>query len=181
MLRQGNIGGVLVTSLLLVLLAGCSEGDTAQPRLQSGDVVPPLPLTDLKGQPQILRPTPGKLLMLNVWATWCAPCRQELPSLQRLAAKLDPARFELVLLSVDDDEHVVREFLIERKMHFTSLMDPQMAVAEDILGVRLFPATYFIRPDGRIASLIEGAREWDSPEVLAEIEAMLPTVLETHR
>ena len=160
--------------LSLLPLAACDDAEAPAPRLQVGDTLPPLPVLDLKRQPRTLGPVPGKLLILNLWATWCAPCRQELPSLQRLAAKLDPARFELVLLSVDDDEHLVREFLIDRKMHIASLLDPEMAVADGILGVRLFPSTYFVSPDGRIVSLMEGAREWDSAEIRAEIEAMHP-------
>ncbi|HEX22841.1 MAG TPA: redoxin domain-containing protein [Chromatiales bacterium] len=164
----------LAASLLLVLLAGCGEDDVASPRLQVGDVLPPLSVVDLKGRPLTLRPSPGKLLILNLWATWCAPCREELPSLQRLAAKLDPTRFELLLLSVDDDEHLVREFLIDRKVRLASLLDPGMSVADDILGIRVFPSTYFVSPDGRIVVLMEGAREWDSAEILAQIEAMHP-------
>ena len=164
--------------LLVLFLAGCGERDASPARLQVGDAIPLLPVLDLKGQPQTLRPPADKLLILNLWATWCGPCRQELPSLQRLADRLDPARFELVLLSVDDDEHRVREFLIERKMRLTSLLDPDMSVAGGVFGVRLFPSTYFIRPDGHIVSLIEGDREWDSPEVLAEITDMLPPAVE---
>ncbi len=166
-----------VAVLLLLGLSACDEPGDSSARLQVGDIAPALSVVNLKGQTQTLRPSPGKLLILNLWATWCGPCRQELPSLQRLAGKLDPTRFELVLLSVDDDRHLVREFLIDRKMQITSLLDPDMSVADGIFGVRLFPSTYFIRADGRIESIIEGAREWDSPEILAEIKALLsPTV-----
>ena len=163
--------------MALLGLSACGDTDESTPRLQVGDVVPPLSVVDLRGDAQTLRPTPGRLLILNLWATWCGPCREELPSLQRLAGKLDPARFELMLLSVDDDTHLVREFLIDRKVRLTSLLDPQMAVANGIFAVRLFPSTYVIRDDGRIVALIEGEREWDSPEVLAEIQALAgPTV-----
>ena len=165
---------VLLVLLSSVALTACDETGAGATRLQAGDVLPPLAVLDLRRRPQTLHPQPGKLLILNVWATWCAPCRQELPSLQRLAAKLDPARFELLLLSVDDDEHLVREFLIDRKVRLASLLDPDMSVATGVLGVRLFPSTYFVRPDGRIAALMEGAREWDSAEILAQIEAMHP-------
>lgn len=167
-----------IAVFLLLGLSACDGPDVSTERLQVDDIVPPLSVADLNGQPQTLRPSADKLLILNIWATWCAPCRQELPSLQRLAGKLDPARFELVLLSVDDDAHRVREFLIERKMQFSSFLDPDMSVAEDIFAVRVFPSTYFIRSDGHILSLIEGAREWDSPEVLAEIETLLMPAVE---
>lgn len=163
---------MLLAILLIVGLSACEGEDEPTVRLQVGDVLPPLPLVDLRNQPQTLRPSPGKLLILNVWATWCGPCRQELPSLQRLMDKLVPADFELVLLSVDDDAHLVREFLIERNMHFTSLLDLDMSVSGKVLGIRVFPSTYFVRDDGRIVSLIEGAREWDSAEVLAEIKSL---------
>ncbi|VAW92706.1 hypothetical protein MNBD_GAMMA20-1942 [hydrothermal vent metagenome] len=167
-------GRALALILLAAALVGCDVAEVSSSRLQVGDTLPPLPVVDLKGQPQTLRPAPGKLLILNLWATWCAPCREELPSLQRLAAKLDPARFELLLLSVDDDDHRVREFLIDRKVRLASLLDPDMSVADDILGIRVFPSTYFVSPDGRIVALMEGAREWDSAEILAQIEAMHP-------
>ncbi len=162
----------------LFLLTACTDEPEATPRLQVGDRLPPLIVQDLKGRPQTLRPSPGRLLILNVWATWCAPCRHELPSLQRLMAALDPRRAELVLLSLDDDALIVREYLIERGLHFTSLMDPQPSVADEVLGVRLFPTTYFVQADGRIAAVIEGARDWDAPAQLAEIRTLLPPTVE---
>ena len=106
----------------------------------------------------------GKVLVLNVWATWCAPCRRELPSLQRLSDQLDPQRFAVVGMSVDADDHVVREFLIERKVTFTNLQDADMRVARDVLGVRVYPSTYLISADGVVQRVVVGSREWDSTE-----------------
>lgn len=171
---------VLALLFILLLVAG-REVEREALRLQAGDRLPALAVTDLKGGPYLLRPSPGRLLILNVWATWCAACRHELPSLQRLMTQLDPQRAELVLLSLDDDALVVREFLIERHLGLTSLMDPQMSVANTVLGVRLYPTTYFVQPDGRIAAVIEGARAWDAPAQVAEIRALLPRAVEAVR
>jgi len=141
--------------LLGLCLAGC---DSSQPplRLQPGDRVPPLVVVDLDNQPHRLVPAEGKLLAINIWATWCAPCRYELPSLQHLADKLGPERFQLVGVSVDHDDHLVREFLIEREIRFPSLLDRQMAVANGVFGIRAFPSTFFISPDGRLLKVVEG-------------------------
>lgn len=158
---------------LCLVLVACDEAPPPQ-HLRVGQPLPTLSLVDLDNRPQTLAPIPGKLLMINVWATWCAPCRHEMPSLQRLADKLGPERFELIGVSVDHDEHVVREFLIERKIRFPSLLDHNLAMASGVLGIRVFPSSFFVTPDGRVARLVEGWREWDSPEILAEIQALLP-------
>ena len=112
------------------------------------------------------------VLVLNVWATWCAPCRKELPSLQRLSEQLDPQRFAVLGLSVDADDHVVREFLIERKLTFTNWQDPDMRVARSVLGVRAYPSTYLITADGSVRRVVGGAQPWDSPEWLTLIRSM---------
>lgn len=166
----GRAGGVL---LLCLLLFACDEAPPP-PHVRVGQPLPALSLVSLENRPRTLEPVAGKLLMINVWATWCAPCRHEMPSLQRLADQLGPERFELVGISVDSDEHLVREFLIERKIRFPSLLDRNLAMASGVLGLRVFPSSFFVRPDGSVARVVEGWREWDSPEMVREIQALLP-------
>lgn len=173
-----SINGFLLTRWILLLILGlilqaCDESQT-QLKIRIGQVVPPLAVQDLFNQPAVLKPTPGKLLMLNIWATWCGPCRHEMPSMQRFAARLGHDRLELVGLSVDMDEHVVREYLIENKITFPSYLDRDLSEVTGVLGVRMFPSTFFVTPDGVLVKVIEGWREWDSPELVEEVRTLLP-------
>ena len=163
----------LVLLGVALLLVGC-ENESKPLKVRIGQIVPPLVVQDLNNQPTTLRPNPGKLLMINVWATWCGPCRHEMPSLQRLAAKLGSEGVDLVGLSVDQDEHVVREYLIEHDIHFPSVLDRQFAAVNGILGVRVFPSTFFLSSDGTLLKVIEGWRDWDTPEMVADIQSLLP-------
>lgn len=165
-------------ALLLAMglpLSGCDE-PLPPLKVRIGQPVPPLAVQDLLQHPVTLKPTPGKLLVINVWATWCAPCRDEMPSLQRLQQALgaDAARMELVGLSVDQDAHVAREYLIEHRISFPSLLDRNFATVNGVFGVRVFPSTFFVAPDGTLRHVIEGWRNWDTPEMLAGIRALLP-------
>jgi thiol-disulfide isomerase/thioredoxin len=167
-LRLGLIG------LLGIGLTACDEPQSSL-KVRIGQVVPPLAVQDLNNQPTTLKPVPGKLLMINVWATWCAPCRHEMPSLQRLFKRLGNDRLELVGLSVDMDEHVVREYLIENKIVFPSFLDRNSTVVNGVFGIRVFPSTFFLSPDGTLLKVVEGWRDWESPEMVADISALLPT------
>ena len=164
---------LMLISLAVMVLSACSESE-APLKVRIGQTVPPLSVQDLDGQPATLQSRPGKLLMINVWATWCAPCRHEMPSLQRLADTLGPDRLELVGLSVDHDDHVVREYLIEQKIRFPSFLDRQFASVNGVLGVRVFPSTFFVGPDGTLLKVVESWREWDEPEIIEEIRSLLP-------
>jgi thiol-disulfide isomerase/thioredoxin len=164
--------------VLGLMLTACGEPQQPPLKVGIGQVVPPLAVRDLQNRPTILQPSPGKLLMINVWATWCGPCRHEMPSLQRLADKIGGERLELVGLSVDEDEHVVREYLIEHRISFPSLLDRNFTVANGVLGVRVFPSTFFLNPDGALVRVIEGWRDWDTPEMLADIQTLLPVTKE---
>jgi thiol-disulfide isomerase/thioredoxin len=172
-MATGRLLGVVL--LITLGLSGCEEPPPPL-KVRTGQVVPALAVQDLQQQPVTLRPTSGKLLMLNVWATWCAPCRHEMPSLQRLQQALgdDAARLELVGLSVDQDAHVAREYLIEHRIAFPSLLDRNFAAVNGVFGVRVFPSTFFIAPDGTLRQVIEGWRDWDTPEMVAKIRALLP-------
>jgi thiol-disulfide isomerase/thioredoxin len=166
-LRLGLIG------LLSLGLSACEEPQSSL-KVRIGQLVPPLTVQDLNNQPITLKPTPGKMLMINVWATWCAPCRHEMPSLQRLFSQLGSDRLELVGLSVDMDEHVVREYLIENKISFPSFLDRNSTVVNGVFGIRVFPSTFFLSPEGKLLKVVEGWRDWESPELVAEISRLLP-------
>jgi len=165
--RLGLVG------LLSLGLMACGEPQSPL-KVRIGQKVPLLVVQDVNNQPATLKPTPGKLLMINIWATWCAPCRHEMPSLQRFANQLGSDRLELVGLSVDMDEHVVREYLIENKIKFPSFLDRNFASANGVFGIRVFPSTFFISPDGTLLKVVEGWRDWDAPELVAEIRSLLP-------
>jgi len=168
-----NTRWVLLLALGSMLLA-C--GDAQVPlKVRVGQTVPPLPVQDLFNRPATIKPIPGKLLMINVWATWCAPCRHEMPSLQRFAAQLGSDRLELVGLSVDMDEHVVREYLIENKINFPSFLDRNQSEVNGVLGLRVFPSTFFVASDGTLLKVVEGWRDWDTSEMLESIAALLPS------
>ncbi len=166
----------LLLSLLALLLTACdmmqeAEVTEVHPRIMPGEPFPDVVLPGLDREDLAISQLRGKLVVLNVWATWCRPCRNELPSLQRLGEQLDPERFAVLGLSVDDDKHQPREYLIDRKIKLISYIDLQMEIARERLGVQGYPDTYLIGPDGKLLISIEGEREWDSPRVIAALEA----------
>jgi len=159
-------------SLLALLLTGCGvEQAEERPRIVPGEPFPELVLPGLDREDLPITQLRGKLVVLNVWATWCPPCRKELPSLQRLGEQLDPQRFAVLALSVDDNKHEPREYLIDRKIKLVSYIDLTMTIVNEALGAQVYPDTYLIGPDGRFLMNIEGDREWDSLEVIAALEA----------
>ncbi len=168
-----HCGGIaLVICVVVANLTACDTPPSPQAQVNTGARFPELQLTNLKGEPASTAQFAGKVLVLNVWATWCAPCRKELPSLQRLSEQLDPQHFAVVGMSVDTDLHVVREFLIERKVTFTNLQDADMRIARNVLGVRAYPSTYFVSADGVVRRVVGGAQPWDNPEWLALIRSL---------
>ena len=154
--------------VILGFLNGCQQS-LPPLKVQPGQKFEVLDVKNLKGEDSTLRIATGKVLVLNVWATWCGPCRHEMPSLDRLSQKLDNESFQVVGLSVDNDDHVVREFLIERKVSFANYMDPTMTIANNTFGIRAFPSTFVFAPDGRLLDVIEGWRTWDAPEMFNKI------------
>jgi peroxiredoxin len=130
----------------------------------SGDTVR---LTDLR----------GRVVVLNVWATWCTPCVREMPALQRLHDQLGAKGLSVVAVSVDgggmgNADLDVRTFIDRLGLTFTILRDPYGRI-EDTFGVSGLPTTFVIDRDGRIERKVLGAREWDDPALAAEIESLL--------
>ena len=123
-----------------------------------------------KGNPVGLADFRGKAILLNVWATWCAPCRKEMPALDRLQAELGGPDFEVVALSVDRNGlDAVRPFFAEIGIENLDIYLDQPAAAMKALGVVGLPTTLLIDGNGRELQRWLGPKEWDSPELVGEI------------
>ena len=131
-----------------------------------GALVPELVLVDVDGATAQLSDYRGKLVVLNLWATWCEPCRREMPNLQQLSNSLDPQRFVVVGVAADEDEHLVREYLLEKGIKFPNYIDKGLLVSQQQLGIQIFPYTLLIAPDGRLIQRFAGPREWQREAVI---------------
>lgn len=136
--------------------------------------LPGLAFTDGEDRPRTLADFRDKLVLLNIWATWCGPCRREMPTLDRLQARLGGDRFEVVALSVDRaGTGVVRVFFDEIDIkHLRIFIDASGRVARD-LKIFGLPATLLIGRDGRELGRLVGPAEWDTPEMIAFFETVI--------
>jgi thiol-disulfide isomerase/thioredoxin len=133
-----------------------------------GRPAPIEPFFDADGNEVSLHQFGGKVVLLNLWATWCAPCVQELPSLDRLQAQLGGDRFQVVAVSVDRrGADAVRPFFEKLGIaHLPIYVEPKNQLAQT-LGLQVLPSTIVIAPHGLMVGNIIGAVEWDAPEAQA--------------
>ncbi|OGT22182.1 MAG: hypothetical protein A2V90_06620 [Gammaproteobacteria bacterium RBG_16_57_12] len=154
-------------------VTGCDKGGQYNHSAIKADE--PFPVLQLPGTADgVLHSFPdqsGKVYVVNFWATWCGPCRKEMPSLQRLAAQLDPEHYTVLGVSVDSDQHLVKEFLLEQQIHFANLLDEGGVTFRDNLGGSVLPSTFIIGPDGKLKDFVFGEREWDSSEILEKLQS----------
>lgn len=146
-------------------------GASAQAPMQ-GKIAPDFTLPTIDGGTLRLADYKGKLVFLNIWATWCAPCREEMPSMQRLAEKLAGGAFEMITISIDEKPEEVEKFIKELGLTFPVGMDPKQTVAAEykITGV---PETYIISPEGVVTHHLIGPGDWDSPSIVAAFSSQV--------
>lgn len=129
---------------------------------------PPLELVDLDGKRHRLADYRGSAVVVNFWATWCVPCRDEMPSLERLRASVEGRRVVVLAVNLAEPDSRVRKFLDAVPVRFPILMDREATVAK-AWQAKLLPATYVIGPDGAIRYRHLGELDWSKPEVRAQI------------
>lgn len=122
----------------------------------------------LSGPSQKLSEFRGKPLIINVWASWCGPCRQEMGSLERLSRSKGGKQFTLIGISTDDYPDAAKAFLQKAKTTFSHFIDSHLFL-ENMLGADRLPLTLLVDAQGRVLGKFYGAREWDSPEILEMI------------
>jgi thiol-disulfide isomerase/thioredoxin len=170
----------LAFSLLLLLTrAGVEAGAAEPPRL--GEFIPvsppqpapPFSFADPGGNTVSLADFSGKLVVLNLWATWCAPCLREMPSLDRMQARLGE---DVVVLAISEDRgggKIVEPFI--EKLGLKSVkfyLDPK-SKAEQAFKVQGLPTSFVISREGHVLGRVEGAAEWDSPKLLDTLKSFL--------
>lgn len=166
---------MLRSLLTIVLLAsfGLASAPVAAQRRASPDVLPDVAVLRLDGSTSSMVQWRGRPLVLNVWATWCPPCRKEMPSLQKLSDELAPEGIGVVALSIDDDINLVREFVLKYGIRFPVAIAASPANASSELGVQALPLTLYVTADGRIVSRVLGERDWSEEKLVKEIRARL--------
>ncbi|WP_038250422.1 peroxiredoxin family protein [Ghiorsea bivora] len=138
--------------------------------VRAGDLAKPISLPDLQDKLQGL--PKGKVVLLNFWATWCPPCRKEVPSMVKLYNQLKDKGFEIVAVSVDRNRDDVVRFVKEQHMNFTVLHDVNSSTAQGY-GVFRYPETFIIDRNGKVRQHLNGAVEWMEPEFMDYIEKLL--------
>lgn len=135
--------------------------------LETPAAVPAISFADATGQPRTLADYSGKVVLLNIWATWCGPCRKEMPTLDRLQAKLGGPDFEVVALSVDrGGPELVKKFFAETGVTHLALNIDTSAKAMFALGTVGLPTTLLIDRDGKEIGRLIGPAEWDAPDMV---------------
>ena len=134
-------------------------------------LVPDTPFISADGQPIKLESFKGKTILLNFWATWCAPCVKELPSLDRLNADLGDESFEVVLVSIDrGGARVYKPFMEKLGITATGSAEDSKAALMRAMKAPGLPTTYLVAPDGNILGRLVGDAEWDSDAAKALIK-----------
>ena len=174
MSRQWTIVLVVVGALLLGAAAITRfAGDVA--RVEVGARAPEFRVTDIAtGDTVSLRERyAGKVTLVNIWATWCVPCRAEMPSMEQLYTELGPRGFEIAAVSIDEaPAEDVRDFAVELKLTFDILHDRSTRIqqAYQTTGV---PESFLLNREGRIVKRVIGAHDWNSPANRALVQRLL--------
>jgi cytochrome c biogenesis protein CcmG/thiol:disulfide interchange protein DsbE len=163
------IGAALAIVVVVVGVQLC-QTERFQP-VGKGSVAPGFAFNNLEGNTVSLDDHRGKVVFLNIWATWCEPCREEMPSMERLYQMLKGRPFEILAISVDSNPSPVKPFRDEFKLTFPILLDTRRKITR-IYRATGVPETFIIDANGVIALKVIGARNWfrkDNIKLITEL------------
>ena len=165
--------------ILLIALGGAFYYEQQQASGRAGFPAPDFTLTGIDGRPYRLADFRGKIVFLNLWATWCPPCREEMPSMETLHQRLRGRDF--VMLAVSEDEAgvvAVRPFVDQARITFPVLID-QAGLLSQRYGATGYPETFIIDRDGRVIQHIIGPEDWDSERAYQYFTRLIDQPVET--
>lgn len=162
---------VSACSLLIVLAHGAAAADfAASGPVAMGQSLPDVAMSGLNGPDRHLMSYRGRRLIINVWASWCGPCRAEAASLERFAWSPQGMKYTVIGISTDDDRRAAERWLRQSNATLSQFIDRNI-VLEHMLGASSIPLTVLVDERGRVVRKVSGAREWDSAESLNLIES----------
>lgn len=147
---------------------------------QSAKPAPPLVVKDLDGKPIDLKTLRGRWVMVHFWASWCGPCRKELPSLQHMRSTLGERVPALIMVNTAEPEEQVFAFLPTVAPDLNTYLDPDGSATER-WQPRGLPSTFLVDPSGDIRYLALGGRAWDSPTYLTFLKKLAAKSPDAHR
>ena len=164
-----------VLALALILAYGWWTRPAPKPDLgpRAGEPLADFTFPDMDGRPVQLAALRGKVVFINVWTTWCPPCIEEMPTIQRLHEQLNPKG--LVVLAINMDalgRQTVEPFLSKRRLTFPILLDPE-SQTERLYRTAGIPESFIVDKAGLLVEKIVGPRDWAHPEVIALFERLL--------
>jgi len=151
---------VVIACLLLVALSGCYSG-TRPPRI--GSNAPDFTVQDAQSK-ITLSQYRGQVVVLNFWATWCAPCVEELPSLVEMQRRMKAKGVTVLAVSVDVDQNAYNQFLKTHGVNLLTVRDPDQK-SNSLYGTSKFPETFVIDRNGVMRRKFIGAVDWTEPEI----------------
>jgi peroxiredoxin len=168
-------GDWILTGALAVLagvLVWVVTGTLEPPVVNAGDTAPKFSVVTEDGKTITPSNFGGKLLVLNFWASWCAPCVDETPSLNQFAQVFADKGVVVLGVSGDRNEKLYKQFLSEYEIHFETARDPDADISASY-GTFLFPDSYIIDPSGKVVEKIINEQNWMDPKFLDHIQKML--------
>lgn len=153
------------------LLAACNDSnkatteaeptEVAAPAMDAAGQMPAFTMLNAEGQPVELKSFAGKKVVVNLWATWCPPCRAEMPSIEKLRASVDNEKTAFVMLSLDDDFEKAKKYVKTNNLDLP-VYYPQSSNLPELFNVRGIPATFIFDEEGKLIKSTEGADDYDT-------------------
>jgi cytochrome c biogenesis protein CcmG, thiol:disulfide interchange protein DsbE len=169
---------VLLAALIAASLSATHASSAADPNASRfvpwlRAETPALSLRDPNGRAHALDDFRGKVVLLNFWATWCEPCKDEMPSIVKLKQSLAGRPFEVLAVNFAESPSRVREFLVSERLDLIALLDPNKEAAR-AWRVRVLPASFLVGPDGRVRYSVVGELDWSTETAMRTVQGLLP-------
>jgi cytochrome c biogenesis protein CcmG/thiol:disulfide interchange protein DsbE len=161
----------VATAAFLASLWPVFEGSSTSV-VQIGDEAPEFSLMAENGQPIQLKDFRGKFVILNFWATWCPPCVEEMPSLERFNDQFSRRGVVVLGVSVDEDRNAYQQFLRKAGVQFLTVRDPERKVSR-LYGTFKYPETYFINREGKVVQKVIGPANWTDPQMIEYMNQLI--------
>lgn len=157
----------IVMFLLLTVLSGTTFAGTPG-EVMIGDHLRAAKLQGFDGTTKTFSDFKGKPLIINVWASWCGPCRVEMDSLERLSQRYNGKEFNIIGVSTDDYKDAAEAFIKQTGITFENFLDSKLFL-ENMLGANAIPLTVLVDANGRVLEKVRGAYEWDDAQTVEAI------------